>query len=182
MKIPMTVNTIQEKFIHHANLKNKVLKEINSGYSEQTKDDGMSITRYDWMKSKNFNRPWVKILKPYLQQHFNSCAKQNQCEFAHIHDLWFQQYIKTDIHPWHTHGENFTGVYYLDYPSGSSATQIIDHSGKLYNVNVTEGDVIVFPSFFIHRSPPIEHDITKTIISFNIEYCEVINEGLISYE
>ena len=172
MKIPMTVHAIQKRFVHHDILKHKILDEIGLTPGEDVEEDGMSISKFDWLESKDFTRPWTVILKPYIQQHFDECGKEVGCESVLIHNLWFQQYVKSDEHSWHVHGENYTGVYYLQYPPGSSATQIVDHSGKIYNVDASEGDIIMFPSFFVHRSPPIEHDVVKTIVSFNIEFCD----------
>ena len=88
-----------------------------------------------------------------------------------IKKLWFQQYVQNDYHGWHIHGDNYTGVYYLDFPKGSSKTELIDQKdiNKKITVNAKEGDIIIFPSFIIHRSPKIKENIKKTIISFNIE-------------
>ena len=170
----MVANASLKRFKHHDALKSIILDNINSDPAVSVEDDEMSISNYDWESRQDDTRPWVKIIQPYLQEHFNQCARSEDCECAYIHDLWFQQYIKSDTHPWHVHSANFTGVYYLQFPEGSSTTQVIDHSKKTFDIDAKEGDIIVFPSFFIHRSPPIEHDVVKTIISFNIDFCDVL--------
>ena len=72
-----------------------------------------------------------------------------------IFELWFQQYGKGDTHGWHVHGHNFTGVYYLEFGKNSPKTQIVEPlSLKIIDVDVKQGDVIIFPSMFIHRAPP----------------------------
>jgi len=80
--------------------------------------------------------------------------------------LWYQQYIKDSTHGWHTHGDNYTGVYYLELHEDSPTTELIDN-GKINRLSVKEGDFVVFPSFIKHRAPKILDDNRKTIISFN---------------
>ena len=91
-----------------------------------------------------------------------------------IKKVWFQQYNKDDYHGWHIHGDNYTGVYYLDFPRGSTPTELIEQ-GSLNKITIKakEGDILIFPAFIIHRSPRIVKDIQKTIISFNIEMYSV---------
>jgi len=31
----------------------------------------------------------------------------------------------------------------------------------------------MFPSFMIHRAPPVQNDNTKTIVSFNLEFKDI---------
>ena len=87
-----------------------------------------------------------------------------------MHDIWFQQYAKHSKHGWHTHSANFTNVYYLQLPAGSPKTQIVSPYDQcnVIEVDVSEGDILVFPSFVIHKAPPNLLDETKTIISYNI--------------
>ena len=35
--------------------------------------------------------------------------------------------------------------------------------------DIKEGDLIIFPSYLIHRAPIVKNDIVKTIISFNLD-------------
>ena len=46
------------------------------------------------------------------------------------------------------------------------------------NLNCEEGDIVMFPSFMIHRAPPVQNDKTKTIISFNIEFKDIDGKKL----
>jgi predicted 2-oxoglutarate/Fe(II)-dependent dioxygenase YbiX len=89
--------------------------------------------------------------------------------------MWYQQYIQNDTHTWHIHGENYTGVYYLELPKDSPKTELIDQLdlNKKISIEAIEGDVIIFPSFIIHRSPKITNNLKKTIISFNLNFTKV---------
>jgi ectoine hydroxylase-related dioxygenase (phytanoyl-CoA dioxygenase family) len=80
--------------------------------------------------------------------------------------IWYQQYLKNSTHGWHTHSDNFTGVYYLEMDETAPKTQIIN-SNKILNLNVEEGDFVIFPSYLIHRAPINLSKNRKTIISFN---------------
>ena len=88
-----------------------------------------------------------------------------------LKQIWYQQYLKGSNHPWHTHASNFTGVYYLEYPEGSPSTEVISpYTREKHCLDMaSEGDFIVFPSHWIHRSPPNHTSNRKTIISYNLD-------------
>jgi hypothetical protein len=138
------------------------------------------ISKLDWSKSKNFNREWIKLIKKDLIDHFNNCANFLGYQKAILKDLWFQQYKKGDTHGWHVHGENYTGVYYVEYDKTCGNTQLIDpfDQDKLINLHTKEGDIVFFPSTVIHRANIQENNSIKTIISFNINF-ELIKHTLL---
>ena len=62
----------------------------------------------------------------------------------------------------------WTNVYYVDIPEGSPFLEVKDPiTKKVSTIEVEEGDILSLPSFVIHRSPPMQNDVRKTIISFN---------------
>jgi hypothetical protein len=138
------------------------------------------ISKLDWSKSTNFNREWIKLIKKDLINHFNDCASFLGYQKIILKDLWFQQYKKGDTHGWHIHGENYTGVYYVEYNKMCGNTQLIDsfNQNKLINLNTKEGDIVLFPSTVIHRASIQKNDLRKTIISFNINF-ELIKHKLL---
>lgn len=87
-----------------------------------------------------------------------------------VSEIWFQQYLKDSEHGWHIHGGNFTNVYYLELPEGTPKTQIINpyNQKDIIEVDVKEGDLLVFPSYVLHKAPKNISDKRKTIISFNV--------------
>jgi hypothetical protein len=173
-KTKTEVAILLESFKKHKEIKKQLLNLIQNNYSENlyVKDDlySQSISKLDWSMSSNFEREWVKLFKPYLQEHFNKCANILGYRTCHIKNLWFQQYTKNDTHAWHIHSDHYTGVYYLEFPKKSTKTEIVDHFNKKTKINAKEGDIVIFPSFLVHRSPIIKHNVIKTIISFNIEF------------
>jgi hypothetical protein len=81
--------------------------------------------------------------------------------------MWFHQMSKGDYDNWHNHfGCQWIGIYYIDLPVGEE-TELMDFDGNVSQVDVKEGELLVFPSGYLHRSPPKLLDETKTIVAFN---------------
>ena len=157
----------------HENIKQKTLDLLDDAvYSKlNSKDDYYddSISKLDWDHARNFERPWVKFFMPHIQDYLNALSFALGYQRAIIDEIWFQQYTNLDSHGWHTHGSNFTGVYYLEFDERSPKTEIIEPSNQNRKIvpDIKEGSVLIFPSYTIHRAPQIHNDIRKTIISFN---------------
>lgn len=163
---------LKNKFKNHKFLKKELLNAINEQISDSLeKQDEYysdSIGRLDWNRKNDQSRKWIKILFKPLKDFFEDEINKLGLQGVGISALWFQQYNKNDKHGWHIHGDNFTGVYYLELDKSSPRTQIIEPvSNKLIEVEAKEGDIIIFPSVYIHRAPKVLSDKTKTIISFN---------------
>lgn len=168
-----------KSFKHHKKIKKELLNFFNetslSDLSTQKEDN---IYKVDWKKSEDFTRPWVQLIYPDLNEHFLECTKiLNYREFT-LRNLWFQQYKKTGYHRWHTHSGNYTGVYYVDLNFKNPITEILNqyYDNKLVKFNAKEGDIILFPSNIVHRSPKNNSNKIKTIISFNLDFNEISEE------
>ena len=84
-----------------------------------------------------------------------------------IDNIWFQQYNKLSSHSWHTHEfAHFTNVYFVELPTKSLATEILD----IKKLDLNEGDLLTFPAYIYHRSPINLGNKRKTIISFNCNF------------
>lgn len=149
-------------------------------------EDGLysdNINRVDWHSAKDFDRPWVKEFMTFLEPNLKEMAFNSGFENYRIHEIWFQQYDTNGSHGWHTHSSNFTGVFYLDLPDGSPKTELVDPL-SLNRINVPDiqqNDIIIFPSFVVHRAPKNNGDKTKTIISFNFDFEGIGNEYVKRY-
>ena len=134
------------------------------------KDD---ITNTDWNDSYDTNREYarkfISIIQPYLTQ----IIKELGLSSIQIQNIWYQQYSKDSTHYWHVHaGATWSAVYYIELPDTSIKTELFDiPENKIINdIEINEGDLFLFPSNILHRSPPNKIDEVKTIISFNVDF------------
>jgi len=176
LKVPYII----KNFDGHTSIKEELLVLINNAKSESlvAKDDYYrdNISRLDWSYRNDFDRNWVKKFLPLLHQNIDEMINQIGFENHTVLFLWFQQYLKNGTHGWHIHGDNYTGVYYLELPEGTPTTEYcnpldIKETNKF---DVREGDIILFPSFVVHRAIKNLSDKRKTIISFNINLGKVL--------
>lgn len=179
-KKPLKDCIYHSKVLEHNTIKDFLLNEIQLDALESleaTADKNCihKISKLDWNKSTDFDRNWVKSFLPYFSSTVGKIFTNSPFNSIDLKQIWYQQYLKSDIHGWHIHGCHFTGVYYLEFPLGSAKTELflpLDNSFE--QVDVVEGDIIVFPSHIIHRSM-INHHHRKTIISFNFDIRNDLN-------
>ena len=155
---------------NHFKIKNEILSEI-----DKCNDDNLnavdsyhtdSISKLDWNKSSDTERPWVKIFLPEFCEDVKEIISSMCYNRINIKQMWYQQYLEGDTHGWHIHGQHYTGVYYLEFPDGCSKTEVCSpYNLKTKQIDAVEGDLIVFPAHFIHRGLP-NKKIRKTIVSF----------------
>ena len=163
------------KIPNHLKIKDKILSLIDSSNdstcSPKAKETKKTfISKYDYPLATNFERQWVKKIKPYLLPVLRDIINDFGYQGMNVFEIWYQQYEKGSAHTWHIHGGNFTGVYYLEYPKGSPPTEILSpyDLGVFKMDMVSEGDVIIFPACWIHRAP-INEGCRKTIVSYNLD-------------
>jgi len=170
------------KFKKHSSIKNLLLNFFEEQENEFVKiEEGYytdNIHKLDWNQRENWNRKWTTIFIPLLLEHFNETSFELGFENIIFDAVWFQQYMKNGTHGWHIHNSNFTGVYYVELNENSPKTELVDPFtlSKIITPNITEGDILIFPSSVIHRAPKVNDEKRKTIISFNITL------GMISHD
>ena len=181
-KIQIDDCVCHSKIKNHFNIKDDILSEI-----DKCDDDNLSsvdsyysdsISKLDWSKASDTERPWVKIFVPEFCEDIKEIISSMCYYKISIKHMWYQQYLEGDTHGWHIHGQHYTGVYYLEFPEGSSKTEICSpFSLNKKQIDVKEGDFIVFPAHFIHRGLP-NKTMRKTIVSFNFDVIANTNDGL----
>ena len=166
-------NTHKKILLNYFN--NKILSNRQFGLNKNNQNINIdSIYNYDYKDSTNFDREWVIYIKKYIQEILFNLTNYIPYKNAIIMNMWFQQYKKNDKHSWHLHhGCTYSGVYYVECQK-ENITEYLDFLdiGNPIKFNAEEGDVVIFPSLLLHRSPPIESDVLKTIISFNFDYTD----------
>ena len=162
---------IIKKIKEHNRVKETLLKQISQfkGVSKFLKDDSYQKVKFtDWSDNNfelvGYKKTLCNILKNYLEIKYYNGIK--------IHNIWFQQYSKSDYHNWHNHDcTQMACVYFLELPNKNYATEFYDiEKEKIIKKNIKEGDLIIFPTFMIHRSPIIKDNSRKTVIAFNMDY------------
>jgi hypothetical protein len=175
-KIEITSLILKEKFKQHFIYREKIINLIKDSISESLIDNKNGnndfISKLDWPLANNWERPWVKLISPFIYEQLNNFSLELGFTGCVLNQLWFQQYNFQNIHNWHCHGGNYTGVYYLEFDKQSPKTEILypNNLNEAFTINVEEGDIIIFPCYFIHRSGKIVNNKRKTIISFNIDF------------
>ena len=171
-----------DKFKNHNIYKQDLLNFFKLEKNSIKKKDGYytdNIHKLDWYKSSNFNRDWVQVILKDLENYFESCLNILNFGKVVIDNLWFQQYDQNGTHGWHMHGSNYTGVYYVDFEKNYAKTELINPlDNKKIIIDAEEGDIVLFPSFIIHRSAIQTINKTKTIISFNLSFNDISKEYL----
>lgn len=107
------------------------------------------------------------VLEPYFLQYakeygFND-IKTNRVWVTHYND-----HVQRNG-GWHNHPfSSLASAYQLDVPSSEQTTRFLNH-----DVELKEGDLVVFPSFLAHSSPDIKGDV-KTVIGADFDIFECI--------
>jgi hypothetical protein len=159
---------IINKIEKHKKLKNKLLKLID----KMPNKSADTVSKTDFNLSENYPKfyreMFYKMINPYLLKTMDFLKAKTFI----MHNLWFQQYKKNSKHGWHVHpGANYTSIYYLELPEKDKKTIIFDVvSNKFIDIDIEEGDLIMFPAYLHHGSPLIDSNKRKTIISFNSSF------------
>ena len=171
----MTNNSIWKFTLsNHNEIKSKMLDVIEN-YEQVNKcpDLTTKITKtdfYDKLEPKGY----YNILQEGLSPLWTAISDRYWSSTFSNPWIWFQQYYRNDWHGWHMHGNsNISMSYFLELPDPKYSTEFVDiEDNKVFQLDASEGDVVIFPSFTIHRSPIIESDIRKTIIAINLSFVE----------
>ena len=167
------------KFPEHELFQQDVLAAIDSmpDHSICAGDDQITKTDY-WEagpeKRPDIGRPYWDIIAPYMKDLIRTISKQidlDHFQWGEYGQAWYQQYYQTDAHSWHRHPLSvYNVVYYLELPSDAPPTLLRNPLDTTQHLEppVKEGDIIVFPSFIKHCSPPSRSTERKTIIAFNL--------------
>ena len=144
--------------INHDEMRDRILLEISKTSDGNEDNDSLysrdCVSKLDWASSKDTTRPWVKIFLPSFLETIKEFLSKSAYKKIFLQDIWYQQYEEGDCHGWHIHSDHFTGVYYLEFPDKASRTELYSpFNFKKHTIKAKEGDLIIFPSHWIHRGP-----------------------------
>ena len=157
----------KSKVPNHQQIKEKLLYQINliptNPYMKE--DSGENILHTDWNLPREMHREYAPLFLETIKPHMLSITEALMVKRYEIGYFWFQRYGSQGTHPWHTHANtNLASVYFLECPKGSST------KFKHFTEECEEGDILSFPAFLPHMSPPIDDNSIKTVIAFNASF------------
>jgi len=167
----MFVQEIKTPFIKikvrdHKKNKKELLKLIKKTTDLILIKKDSKVSNSDWHIEDNNKKLYLNSFLTLLKPEFEEYLDYFKSDKFEIQNIWFHSYKKDDHYAWHTHPRaNFTNIYYLDLPNKKDKTEIKDLNGDIIKFDVEEGDLITFPAFIVHRSPPTKNK--KTTIVFN---------------
>jgi cupin superfamily acireductone dioxygenase involved in methionine salvage len=125
----------------------------------------------DWNLPKEIKREYADYFyKEIAKDYMNWFLEKYNLTNYEIHNIWYQQYLKTNFHSYHTHsGCNLTNIYFIEAPIKEMITDVIDLDNKKINLKCKEGQIISFPAFLLHRSNLIIQT-KKNYYSFNSSF------------
>jgi len=144
--------------------------KVSPSYQETEKD---SIYRLDFTLAREDKKYLELVLSnvilPTIEHQANLLSFGDSKISLHVIDIWFQQYIKNDIHKWHTHPKsNFNNIFYLEKPDKVNTEFYCPIRKEIYIIdNIQEGDILTFPGHVVHRSGLNTTTDRKTVIAFN---------------
>ena len=110
---------------------------------------------------------WQRVA-PLVKQFAREVAVRPETKLNYqinVDMMWFHRMDKGDYDNWHNHSFcQWVGVYYIDLPEGEQ-TLLQDYEGTVFKPDVSEGQLLIFPASYIHKSPEVTK--RKTVINFN---------------
>ena len=159
---------------NHNLLKYRLIEILTDQKSGTVRPDNRysdEISNTDWFVNTNNKELYWNYLSPYLYP----VMKNTYENYIGYHDwkigeYWFQQYEYNDKHEWHFHpGCLYNNIYYVELGDDGPKTELmVPVTGEIIVADIREGDILIFPSVFKHRSPPNLGGGRKTVISFNV--------------
>lgn len=111
-------------------------------------------------------RTYTKLMDNIVLSYIDEIEDRYGLKCEKIQTFWFQQYLQGSDFSWHQHDGHWAMVYYVELPEMNESTEFLNFG----QFNIKEGDIILFPTFLVHRSPKIQSNLRKTIIATNIQF------------
>ena len=157
----------------------ELIKQIKYAPGQSSKIEGEQIEKTDFHIRKKrkglmgedywqtFKRDVLNILYPQVMVNYYGFDNAKKMKWE-VLDYWYQIYNKGSHHDWHLHNScTFSNVYFVKLQDKAAPTEFLGMS----KMNATEGCLITWPSYMLHRAPFNESD-ERIIISFNVNVYE----------
>lgn len=124
---------------------------------------------------KNFDKSFLEC---FLLKELVPFSNESGLRFK-ITDVWVQSYDSNEFHDLHSHGfVGYSGVLYVNFDKQKHLSTVflnplhsfLSQQNKIFKeVEVNEGDIIIFESSILHKSPPNTSNLNRTVIAFNLK-------------
>lgn len=146
-----------------------IKQQIEEGKAETAGTEGASTYWYDWNIEEKSHKLYSNLFNHCVKEPINLYAQHFGSKLQKKSPPWFQQYVQNQGHGWHSHSQHIALIYYVELPDPSEATVFYNSDAPPSVFDVTEGDILMWPSFLPHSAPIIKSKTRKTIIACNIE-------------
>ena len=156
----------------HNQIKSRILDIIDNYEQVNPCKDAVTKTDfYDDIRTNPNRNEYYNLFHQEADSLYRAITNHYWVTDFGILQVWFQQYYINDTHKWHNHGQsNISLSYLLELDDSKHSTEFIDTKQKktFQLEGISEGDVIIFPSHILHRSPIITSSNRKTSIAINL--------------
>ena len=169
LSVPGTFYKFKVK--NHKALQKSILAAISARKMSPVRGENESVSNTDWIDGWEEVPTYWEGLHDMLEDSLSELQEQspsvNNGRKLQLLNYWFQQYLQGDYHGWHIHaGTTYSSVYYVELTKGGE-TQFL-HGEVTFNIKVEEGDFLIFPSSYEHRSSVNNTGSRKTVIAINL--------------
>ena len=140
-------------FIEHSYVKDKIIAAIEKDPEGEEYSDILKVSL-------------VKLLDGFTKQ-LND-PEEDSPRFTSIS---YKQYHKKEGSEWHRHPKTwYNFVYYLELPKDVTPTHLQDpyNTENVIEPKGEEGQILIFPSTFIHKIPVSESEGRRTFLSWSL--------------
>lgn len=176
IEVPYFIYKLQD----HLSIKSELLNLLEHAPGTKSIRSTETIDKSDWQYNqnadsfrKNFlessSRNYFNVLEPYINKVIDEVIPKLNKDPIVVSQGWFHQYKKMNYYFYHWHpGARWGLVYYLELPKDGPKTEFENFFGTSIFAEVEEGDMLIFPGWLKHRSPPNMSTERKSIIAFNL--------------
>ena len=159
-------------FLHHSPNHLPEKKLLIDSINNLPRNSFKDVSHTDWNFPDSLNLNYKNIFYDKIYKIFREEFEEKVKHEITLMNVWFQCYDNMSLHTWHHHGRcHFSNVYYLNLPNKEIKTQL-KKFGQPIDIDVSEGDILSFPAYYLHRSPINIFEEPKIIISFNTSLTE----------
>lgn len=92
-----------------------------------------------------------------------------------IMHMWYHQMSQSDYINWDNHQWcQWSAVYFIEVPEQKYITEFLDpEAQEIIQPEAEAGDMLIFPSWLLHRAPKMLTNERKSIIAWNMDVCYV---------